>query len=233
MLTKDDLIKLIPEPWKQFIGYDEFTKPYWDRIHSVLSSGEYYPAKENIFKSLEIIDPSDVKVVIIGQDPYINEHQAIGIAFGVKNGLQIPPSLRNIYKEIIDEYKMVVDIKKFTKRGDISKLAKEGVLLMNNIFTVIPHKSLSHKNIGWEEFSKVVIKALDTHNKVVFVGFGNYVKNILLANVKASVLLTYGHPSPLNTSNPFLGCGCFKEINKALNKMNTKGVDWMGLLEND
>lgn len=221
-----DLLNLIPEKWKTFIGDEEFNKPYWNQLYTVLSSGDFYPSFENIFKAFEIIDPEDVKVALIGQDPYINPNQAIGISFGVNNGCNIPPSLRNIYKEIIHEYGLILDIKKYSQKGDISMLSKEGVLLMNNVFTVQPHKSLSHKLIGWENFSKAIIKALDKNNKLVFVGFGNYIKDVLLNHVKLNKVLIYGHPSPLNTSKPFIGCGCFKEINEVLQHMNIVPVDW-------
>ena len=233
MFTLSDLINKIPNNWRKFIGSEEFNKPYWKQLYTVLSSGEFYPSFDDIFKSLELVNPEDVKVAIIGQDPYINPNQAIGISFGTNNGLNIPPSLRNIYKEIIREYGLVLDLKKYTQKGDISILAKEGVLMMNYIFTVKPHKSLSHKCIGWEIFSKAIIKALDRNNRLVFVGFGNYIKDVLLSNVKLNKVLVYGHPSPLNTANPFIGCGCFKEINDVLQHMNIIPIDWTRVFDKE
>ena len=129
MITKETLINEIPTIWKELIGYEEFEKQYWDNIVNTLNATKYYPKFNDIFNSIKLINPNDVKVVIIGQDPYIKPNQAIGISFGVKNGLTIPPSLRNIYNEIINEYNLNIDIKKYLKKGDLSVLTKNGVLL--------------------------------------------------------------------------------------------------------
>ena len=226
MITKDILINEIPTIWKQFIGSDEFDKRYWDNIVSELNKCDFYPSLTDIFNSFKLINPNDVKVVILGQDPYIKPNQAIGISFGVKNGLNIPPSLRNIYNEIINEYNLDVDIKEYSKKGDLSILSSNGVLLLNNILTVKSNKSLSHKNIGWEYLTSKIINLLDKNNKMVFIGFGNYANNVLINNVKFNSKLLYGHPSPLNTTNRFLGCNCFKECNDVLIKNNIEPINW-------
>ena len=230
MNSHHDIINNIPQVWRDFIGNQEFSKQYWVNIFNKLNGHQFYPSFRDIFKALELVNPDDVKVVIIGQDPYINEHQAIGIAFGVNNGVKIPPSLKNIYKEIMLEYGIKDDIKKYSEKGDISELARQGVLLLNNILTVAPNKSLSHKNIGWEYFSSAIIKALDTKRKLVFIGFGNYARDVLIENVSFNSKLIYGHPSPLNRTKPFIGCNCFKECNDVLTNLGIQPVNWTCIL---
>ena len=270
-LTKDILLNYLPIKWKQFIGYKEFEQPYWDNIVNKLNKGNFYPELENIFNVFKLIKPNDVKVIIVGQDPYINKNQAIGMAFAVNNGILIPPTLRNIFIEINNEYSLKKDIKKYIKKGNLTPLVKEGVLLLNNILTVKPGKSLSHKNIGWEKFTSKVIQKLDTYNvnniivssikdniavnnnvansniiydagnkvandnkhNVLFVGFGNYARDILIKHVKFNSMLIYGHPSPLNTTNPFIGCNCFKQINEVLKNNNISEINWSIIFNND
>ena len=238
--SEQDIINMIPKEWKELCDDNIFKEFYWKNIFNILNNNKFYPNKDNIFKALELIKPDDVKVVIIGQDPYIKENQAIGLSFAVQNGLTIPPSLRNIYKEIIKEYKPDYDnnainkiLNKYSKKGDISKLCEQGVLLLNSVLTVEPNKSNSHKNIGWENFTSHIIKKLDEKYKIVFMAWGNNALQLLNNNVKYNQIIKSGHPSPLNYTNPFVGCNCFKNCNIVLkNKYNIKPINWLCVFNN-
>ena len=238
--SEQDIINMIPKEWKELCDDNIFKEFYWKNIFNILNNNKFYPNKDNIFKALELIKPDDVKVVIIGQDPYIKENQAIGLSFAVQNGLTIPPSLRNIYKEIIKEYKPDYDnntinkiLNKYSKKGDISKLSEQGVLLLNSVLTVEPNKSNSHKNIGWENFTSHIIKKLDEKYKIVFMAWGNNALQLLNNNVKYNQIIKSGHPSPLNYTNPFVGCNCFKNCNIVLkNKYNIKPINWLCVFNN-
>lgn len=226
-ITVEQLINNIPILWREFIGEDELKKDYWLNIVNILNNKPFYPQFEDIFNCLKIIKPKDVKVIIIGQDPYIKEQQAIGLAFAVKDGLTIPPSLRNIYKEILREYDINKQLKEYNKHGDLSILSNEGVLLLNSILTVERNKSNSHKGIGWEQFTIAIIKAIDKNNNCVFLGFGNNAKEVIIKHVKYNNYLLFGHPSPLNTTNPFIGCDCFRVCNEVLTKKGLSVVNWL------
>ena len=238
--SEQDIINMIPKEWKELCDDNIFKEFYWKNIFNILNNNKFYPNKDNIFKALELIKPDDVKVVIIGQDPYIKENQAIGLSFAVQNGLTIPPSLRNIYKEIIKEYNPDYDnnainkiLNKYSKKGDISKLSEQGVLLLNSVLTVEPNKSNSHKNIGWENFTSHIIKKLDEKYKIVFMAWGNNALQLLNNNVKYNQIIKSGHPSPLNYTNPFVGCNCFKNCNIVLkNKYNIKPINWLCVFNN-
>lgn len=238
--SEQDIINMIPKEWKELCDDNIFKEFYWKNIFNILNNNKFYPNKDNIFKALELIKPNNVKVVIIGQDPYIKENQAIGLSFAVQNGLTIPPSLRNIYKEIIKEYKPDYDnntinkiLNKYSKKGDISKLCEQGVLLLNSVLTVEPNKSNSHKNIGWENFTSHIIKKLDEKYKIVFMAWGNNALQLLNNNVKYNQIIKSGHPSPLNYTNPFVGCNCFKNCNIVLkNKYNIKPINWLCIFNN-
>lgn len=223
----DELINLIPSEWRAICNPNLFKLYFWNNIIMKLNETPYYPSKNNIFKAFELVKPDDVKVVIIGQDPYINKDQATGLSFSVAKGLKIPPSLLNIYKEIVREYDKTVIIDKYN--GDLTPLAEQGVLFLNTILTVEPNKSGSHKNIGWEYFTTYIIKKLDKHYKLVFMGFGKFAEKLINNVVKYNPKLITGHPSPLNRSNPFIGCNCFKDCNEILeNKLNKTKINWLG-----
>ena len=229
-----DLTNHIPTPWRELIGEDELNKPYWSNIINILNSSPFYPPTKDIFRSLSLVEPSQVKCIIIGQDPYIKEGQANGLSFSVNNGMSIPPSLRNIYNEIMLEYaidknKIPTYIKQFSKHGDLTPLAKQGVLLLNSILTVQPNKSNSHKNIGWEFFTSRLLRCLDDKYKFVVLAWGNNAKKIAMETIKNNVVLCAGHPSPLNTSNPFIGCGCFKQCNTLLKSIGIAPIRWVNV----
>lgn len=232
--TKEDLFGLLPDEWFNFVGEKEFEKNYWDNIINILNScNKFYPNFEDIFNTFSYINPEEVKVVILGQDPYINPEQAHGLSFSVKKGLLVPPSLRNIYKEILRCNNIVgnkatdyLAIKKHD--GDLTELNKQGVLLLNSILTVRANKSNSHANIGWENFTNKIIQELDKNNNCVFIAMGKVAEEIIKNNVKLNQIISTGHPSPLNTINPFYGCNCFNICNEILTqKYKLKPIDWM------
>lgn len=177
-------------------------------IESESSKKQIYPEQKNIFKALELTPFENVKVVLIGQDPYATPGFAMGLSFSVEKGIEIPKSLKNIFKEIHDELGTQIP-----SSGDLSQWAKKGVLLLNRILTVEKGKPLSHKNKGWEEFTLRILKELDKANqKIVFLLLGNEAKTLdeVLTNPNHLVLKT-SHPSPLGAYRGFFGSGIFKE----------------------
>ena len=231
--TITQLINLIPKPWRELVGENEFNKTYWSNIINILNESSFFPTFENIFHALSLIEPNNVKCVIIGQDPYIKNGQAHGLSFSVTDGVTIPPSLRNIYHEILNEYlkdktRIPIYLTMFHNHGDLTQLAKQGVLFLNSVLTVKPLKSNSHKNIGWENFTGRLLECLDRKYKFVVMAWGNQAKNITNEHIVNNKVLIYGHPSPLNTTNPFIGCNCFKECNKILkNELHTTPINWI------
>lgn len=221
----EEMQSLLSSEWLNAIG-DEFSKSYWDNIIHVLNSDSHYlPEKKYIFNALNKCPPENVKVVIIGQDPYIHSNEPHGFSFSVKPGVKIPPSLRTIFEELCDEY----NIESLPKNGCLIQWVSEGVLLLNSVLTVHEGKSDSHKGIGWENFTSAIIKYLDTHNVVVFMAWGAKAQKVCSDNVKINTVLTAGHPSPLNRSKPFRGCGCFREANSILTKNKILPVRWIKL----
>ena len=220
-----EMMSLLSKEWMDVIG-DEFSKPYWENIINVLNSDEkYLPNKSLIFSALNKCPPQNVKVVIIGQDPYIHSNEPHGFSFSVKPGVKIPPSLRNIFEELENEYNMTT----IPRSGCLVAWAAEGVLLLNSVLTVHEGKSDSHKGIGWENFTSAVIRYIDNHNRVVFMAWGKKAQTICSSNVKNNEILVAGHPSPMNSTNPFKGCGCFREANAILKKNKILPVRWIKL----
>ena len=238
-LTVEKLISLIPKPWIELLGDDIKEREYWKNIVEKLNSKEFYPNIRNVFRALELVSPENVKCIIIGQDPYINENQATGLSFSVPNGQTIPPSLKNIYKELFTEYlkdkteKNIREyIKKYNRCGNLEKLCSEGVLFLNSILTVSPGCSNSHKGIGWELFTEEVLKVLDIKYKFVVMCWGRQAYKIARNSIKFNILLVTGHPSPLNSFNPFVGCNCFKNCNEILkNKLQLLPIKWTILFQ--
>ena len=206
---------------------DLFNSKAFQKLNSFVDN-EYenktiYPPKEDIFKALRLTSFENTRVVIVGQDPYHEEGQATGLAFSVNEGIKLPPSLKNIYKEIENEYGI-----KMSNNGNLDKWAKQGVLLLNNVLTVEAHKANSHKNIGWEEVTNYIIRKLNNKKSpVIFVMWGNNAKGKidLISNPK-HVLLTSAHPSPLSAYNGFFGNNHFKKINEILRQNNMEEIDF-------
>lgn len=206
---------------------DEFEKPYFKNLLNFLTK-EYstctvYPSMENIFYALNLVKFEDIKVVIVGQDPYHEPNQAMGMSFSVPSSTKIPPSLANIFKEIESELNI-----KCLKNGDLTRWAKQGVLLLNSVLTVKKGIANSHKNIGWETFTSKIISLINEKKEpVIFVLWGANAKALKpLINSPQHFVLTSSHPSPLSAYSGFFGCGHFSKINSILKQYNKMPIDW-------
>lgn len=205
---------------------DEFEKDYFKSLQSFLNE-EYsrkviFPPEEKVFSALNYTPFDDVRVVILGQDPYINEGQAHGLCFSVESG-ELPPSLKNIYKELHDELGLYIP-----SNGNLSKWAKQGVLLLNSVLTVEKGHSFSHKGKGWEIFTHEIIRRLaSSRENIVFLLWGAGARNIVKdIDLSHHFVLTCAHPSPLSAHNGFFGCGHFKKCNDFLTSHNLPPIDW-------
>lgn len=211
--------------FKQIIA-NEQQKPYFQnlllKITEQAQANIIYPPKQDWFKAFELCEYQDVKVVLIGQDPYHNPRQAMGLAFAVNDGVRLPPSLVNIYKEISQEYGV-----KMPNHGNLTNWAKQGVLLINTILTVSHNKPLSHEGFGWEIFSKEIIKKLQQKEFVIYMLLGNHAKSYLpyITN-KNHLILQTSHPSPLSSYRGFSGSNIFKKVNQALKDNNYEPINW-------
>ena len=228
-----DLFKGVDISWKPFLE-DEFQKDYMKKIKKFLvdcskNNQTIYPHPKDIFKSLELTSYENVKVVILGQDPYHGPNQAHGLAFSVQDSVPIPPSLKNIFKELIEDLELEKRLprQQYYGPGDLTNWAKQGVLLLNTCLTVFPGKPGSHSNLGWQEFTDSVIRAVDTKDRIVFILWGSYAqkKKELLSNDK-NLILEAPHPSPLSAHRGFFGCKHFSKTNQFLNEHKIKKIDW-------
>lgn len=192
------------------------------KVNVDLNNPKLCPKKEDIFKALEIVPLNRVKVVILGQDPYSRPGQANGLAFSVNRGQKIPPSLKNIFKELKNDIGIEIPT-----HGDLTAWAKQGVLLLNTILTTEEGKTLAHKGLGWEEYTNSVIKRIaDENDHVIFVCWGNKALNkIDLMNPVKHTILGASHPSPLS-SKGFFGCRHFSKINDILKTIGKEPIDW-------
>lgn len=213
--------------WEKFI-YEEMKKEYFQNMRLFLEKEykdkEVFPLVNEVFKALDLVSYEDVKVVILGQDPYHGEGEAHGLAFSVKKGIKIPPSLRNIFKELKKEYPHF----EIPKNGELYPWAKEGVLLLNTTLTVEKDKANSHNKIGWQFFSDEVIKKLNEREKpLVFILWGKFAisKKMLITN-PTHLVLESPHPSPLSASRGFFGNNHFLKVNDFLKSKGIKEIDW-------
>lgn len=203
---------------------DEFEKDYYQKIRQFLiyEYGHYkiYPEMHDIFNALKFADFDAIKVVIIGQDPYHEEGQAHGLSFSVKKGIEIPPSLVNIYKELSDDLGCYIP-----NNGFLEKWARQGVLLLNNVLTVRRGQANSHKDCGWETFTDRVIEELNKREKpIVFMFWGaSAKKKEMLVTNPNHYILKAAHPSPLSAYKGFFGCKHFSKANVFLGK---DAIDW-------
>ena len=205
----------------------EYHKEYFANIvkfvNKMYKEKTIFPPKTRILSALDITDYNDVKVVILGQDPYHGIGEANGLAFSVNDGIKIPPSLKNIYKELHDDLGIEIP-----NTGNLESWAKEGVLLLNSVLTVEKDKPASHKNIGWEIFTDSIIKKLNERDKpIVFILWGNFAKSKkeLITNPK-HLVLTSSHPSPFSVNYGFFGSKPFSKTNEFLRKNGIKEIDW-------
>lgn len=216
----------ISKNWYEILK-EEFEKPYFKTLQSFLkdeySNHTIYPAEENIFNAINHCKYENVKVVIIGQDPYHEQNQAMGLSFSVPDGIEIPPSLKNIFKEIESDLKITCK-----KTGDLRRWANQGVILLNSVLTVRKGLANSHKNKGWENLTSTIIKKInDKQEPVVFLLWGGNAKAFLpyITNPK-HLVLTAAHPSPLSAYNGFFGCKHFSKCNQFLIKHNLSEINW-------
>ena len=206
---------------------DQFDQPYFKELQAFVAEERktkaIYPPQEQVFQALESLDFSDVKVVILGQDPYHGEFQANGLSFSVHKGVKFPPSLKNIFKELEDDLGI-----KNLHNGDLSSWAKQGVLLLNATLTVEASKAGSHQKRGWETFTDVVIERVATQlEHVVFILWGSYAqkKGKMIDRAKHLVLET-AHPSPLSVYRGFYGSKPFSKSNEYLSSVGRLPIDW-------
>ncbi|MCR4923674.1 MAG: uracil-DNA glycosylase [Lachnospiraceae bacterium] len=216
----------ITNDWKEALS-PEFSKPYYLKLYEKLKE-EYktrviYPESKDLFSAFDFTPLKDVKVVIIGQDPYHEPGQAHGLCFSVRKGVEIPPSLVNIYKELSDDLGL-----KIPNNGYLEKWARQGVLLLNNVLTVRAHQANSHRGIGWEEFTDAVIDILNREDRpIVFMLWGRpaQTKGEKLNN-KDHLILKAPHPSPLSAYRGFFGCKHFSKANEFLCQKGLDPIDW-------
>ena len=205
----------------------EFSKKYFKNLYSFLEKEEQkntvFPSRNKRFEALNLTSFNNLKIVIIGQDPYHGKNQANGIAFSVNDNIDYPPSLKNIIKEISND--LSINIEKI----DLKKWAKQGVLLLNTILSVRENKPDSHAKQGWEEFTdKIIEKIVLQKEAVIFIAWGNKaIKKLKPFNLSNHYLLTAPHPSPLSSYRGFFGCRHFSKTNKILKKLNQKTIQWV------
>lgn len=217
---------MITNDWLTVLG-PEFKKPYYKSLYEKVNE-EYrtrtvYPPGPELFKAFDLTPLSEVKVVILGQDPYHEPGQAEGLCFSVKQGIEQPPSLVNIYRELHNELGCYIP-----KSGSLVPWAKQGVLLLNTLLTVRAHQAFSHKGIGWEQFTDAAIRAVNEVDRpVVFMLWGRPAgeKAALLDNPK-HLVLKCAHPSPLSASRGFFGCGHFVTCNEFLAANGITPINW-------
>lgn len=198
-------------------------KNFYNMIMKLYDEKTIYPSKENIFNAFKLTSFENVKVVIVGQDPYHGEGEAHGLSFSVQDNVKIPPSLQNIYKELYSDLGIPPK-----NTGNLTGWAKEGVLLLNSTLTVEKDKANSHQGLGWQYFTDYVIKVLNLSEKpIVFILWGNFArsKKVLITNPK-HLILESPHPSPFSAYNGFFGSKPFSKTNDFLIKNNIKPIDW-------
>ena len=213
--------------WKEKLQ-DEFNKPYFEKlvkfIRDEYSKGKCYPRGEKIFEALNLCLPKDVKVVLLGQDPYHGPNQANGLSFSVPAGISHPPSLINIFKELESDLNIP-----YPKNGDLSSWARQGVLLLNSTLTVRANQAASHQGKGWELFTDFLISTISEEmNGVAFLLWGNFAKQkINLINNSKHLILKAGHPSPLSANRGYwFGNKHFSQCNNYLSQKLKKPIDW-------
>ncbi len=219
-------MNLVGNHWDKVLDH-EYHEEYFKKIIAFINQAykerEIFPPKSRILRALSLTDYDDVRVVILGQDPYHGVGEANGLAFAVSDGVKLPPSLRNIYKELYNDLGIEP-----ASVGNLECWAKEGVLLLNAVLTVEKDKPASHKFLGWENFTDAIIKSLnDKDTPVVFILWGNFArsKKSLITNPKHYVIEST-HPSPFSANYGFFGSKPFSKTNDFLKKNHLKEIDW-------
>ena len=213
--------------WKNIIE-NEQQKPYYEKLKEEIDkryeNSIVFPEKQNIFKAFSLTKFEDLKVVILGQDPYHGIGQAQGLSFSTPSNIKNPPSMVNILKEINDDLQK----KSFCEDGDLTPWAKDGVLLLNTILTVEESKPKSHHNLGWEIFTDNIIKYISDNKKdIVFILWGSpAIAKTKLIDTKKHHILSAPHPSPLSSYRGFFGCKHFSETNGILKNLGKEQINW-------
>lgn len=216
----------IAESWKKELS-NEFEQEYFSKLTAFVRN-EYqtqtvYPAGNNIFRAFDRCSFDNVKVVILGQDPYHGPNQANGLCFSVKEGIPFPPSLVNIFKEIKDDIG-----KEIPPNGSLDRWADQGILLLNATLTVRAHEAGSHQNMGWETFTDAVIHRLASQRKgIVYMLWGSYAqKKAAFVSSADNLILKAPHPSPLSSYRGFFGCKHFSQANAYLEEKGLSKIEW-------
>lgn len=206
---------------------EEYKKPYYKdlflKVNDEYSKYQIFPPADDIFNAFHLTPLKDVKVVILGQDPYHNIGQAHGLSFSVKPGIEAPPSLVNIYNELKEDLGCYIP-----NNGYLVKWAQQGVLLLNTVLTVRAHQANSHRGIGWEDFTNAVIRILNEQDRpIVFLLWGRPAQNKMsMLNNPNHLILTAPHPSPLSAYRGFFGCKHFSRTNEFLVQHGIEPIDW-------
>lgn len=230
MEQTQNLLSYLPADWKKFLA-DELQAPYMEHLLNFVEEeyekAEVYPPKELIFNAFIQCPVARVQVVLVGQDPYHGKGQAHGLCFSVAKGVPPPPSLQNIFKEMMDDVKV-----EKPRHGCLLSWAQQGVLMLNATLTVRAGKPKSHYGQGWERFTDSVLKKLSERNEpLIFVLWGKSAQEkcaevLTGPNMKRHFVLTAAHPSPYSASNGFFGCHHFSKINGLLAKQGKMPIDW-------
>lgn len=216
----------IAEDWKAILA-DEFEKPYFatltDFVRAEYASGEIFPMGKNIFRAFDKCPFDELKVVIIGQDPYHGVGQANGLCFSVNDGVPFPPSLQNIFKEVNSDTGAPIPIS-----GNLDRWAEQGVLLLNSVLTVRAHQAASHAGRGWEQFTDAVVRAIaERKSGVVYMLWGSYAQRKgAIADPAKNLILKSVHPSPLSSYRGFFGCRHFSQANHYLRSIGKSEIIW-------
>jgi len=205
---------------------DQFEQPYWAELQTFVQAErrahQVYPAHDDVFAALHLTSYADVRVVILGQDPYHGPDQAHGLSFSVRPGVAVPPSLRNMYKELEADLGITPP-----GHGNLEAWARNGVLLLNSVLTVRAHEAGSHRKKGWETFTDQIIQVVSAKPEpVVFILWGNYARAKAKLIADHHHLIESAHPSPLSASRGFFGSKPFSKTNDALHALGRDPVDW-------
>ncbi len=217
----------MPQTWQDVLGHEKQLAYFQSILQFLKTEAEkgkkIYPAPENIFNALKLTPFDEIKVVILGQDPYHGPRQAHGLSFSVLPGIAPPPSLQNIFKEIHDDLGLPIP-----KQGHLDKWAKQGVLLLNTALSVEAGKPQSHANIGWHQFTDKIIEKINQEKEgVVFLLWGSPAqKKAALIDSQKHYILKAAHPSPLSAHRGFFGCKHFSKTNEILKKLGKEPIDW-------
>ena len=216
----------IPPSWQPVLG-EEIAKPYYQDLQAFLAKERaehtVFPPEDEVFSALELTPFKQVKVLLLGQDPYHDDNQAHGLCFSVRPGIKPPPSLMNMFKELRDDVGF-----RIPDNGYLAPWATQGILLLNAVLTVRAHQANSHQGKGWETFTDAIIKAVSERDKpAIFVLWGAYArKKTALIDTSRHIIIESAHPSPLSARRGFFGSRPFSRINNALYELGERPIDW-------